>query len=157
MLRKLLYILGIPTLALAQVSYTVSKTTAVSSSAEVITVQQPATSAKIVRFVSGSIGSTVTCAYTIERDGTAASSTTLAVNAVNPTVSPTAKVTAFSGSNVGTGTVIGRGTVTAGQIIPLDFTGIYMIGSSTALNFTIRMASCTGTIDINIKATEGDT
>lgn len=133
--------------------YAATKATSLSGAAEVVTVQQPAATAATVRFVGVSIDCTVACTYTIERNGTAASSTTLTTVALLAG-SAASKALAWSSSNVGTGTVIYRGQIAAGggQTIPLS--GVVLSGVGTTKNVTIRTNSITGDVKINFRWTE---
>lgn len=142
------------TLATAQV-YTVRKNTALSSAAEVVTIQQPATLARQVTFISAYFDCSVACSFTLERNGTAATSTTLAVTNVNPEETA-ASTKAWSGSNVGTGTVIASYNCTAACSVSIDLTGIMFPqnGSTTATNLTLRSSAITGTVDIVFKYSE---
>ena len=151
-MKKTLLLFAIGTVVgWGQITYTVSKTTVLSGSAEVITVQQPATGAKIVGFVGVYIDSTATCAITIERNGTAATSTTLIPAKVNP--DQTAPVaTGWSASNVGTGTVITVATVNG--FFYQDLSKVYLYGNGTSKNLTVRTGSCSATVDIVITFTE---
>lgn len=154
-MKKLLFsFLSLSSLAFCQ-NYVVQKTTVLAAGAEVITVQQPATSARQVTFISAYFDCSVACSFTLERNGTAASSTTLAVRNVNPGET-TASTTAWSASNVGTGTVIGGYNCTAACSVSIDLTGIAFPqgGSTTATNLTLRSSSITGTVDIIIKYSE---
>lgn len=136
-----------------QITYTASKTTALSGAAEVVTVQQAASSARNVQFVSAFVDCTVACTVTIERNGTAATATALTPAPANPDASA-AVATAWSGSNVGTGTVITRASIPAGGSLVVDLSRIYFTGSGAGKNLSVRTNSITGTVDIVITWTE---
>lgn len=137
-----------------QIYYTVRKNTVLAGTAEVVTVQQPATGARYVSFNSAYFDCSVACFFTLERNGTAASSTTLAVNNLNPGESA-ATTTAWSGSNVGTGTVIASYNCTAACSVSIDLTGtVFQQVNGTGVNLTLRSSSITGTVDIIFKYTE---
>lgn len=154
MFKKLsiLSILAITLLAqnITQPKYLVYKETTLSSAAEVITVQQPASGGKIVNFTDAYIYCSVACNPTIEINGTAASATTLAVIPLSNTLnaSPT---TAWSASNAGVGTVVGKFSIAAGIPYPLDLSGMRMQGNSNTTNMTVRTDSITGTVRIQIR------
>lgn len=134
--------------------YVVQKTTALTASAEVITVQQPATGARQVNFIAAYFDCSSACSFTLERNGTAASSTSLAVRNVNPgeTVAAT---TAFSASNVGTGTVLGAYNCPNSCSVSIDLTGIvFSQVNGTGANLTLRSNSITATVDITFKYSE---
>ena len=136
--------------------YTVSKTTTLSSSAEIITVQQPATGALITRFISAFVDSASGCAFTIERNGTPASSTALTPVAANPSVTPAATTTAWYSSNVGVGSVITRATLPAGGGIVVDLSKVFLQKNDMGQNLTVRTASCSGVVDIVITYSEAN-
>lgn len=134
-------------------NYVVTKQTSLSGAAEVITVQQPATGSRQVSFKSAFVDCSVACTVTLERNGTAATATTLAVRNVNPG-ELAASAVAFSSSNVGTGTVLGTASLVAGGAVIFDLTGInFAQGSVANNNLTIRTSSITGTVDISISFT----
>lgn len=139
--------------ALAQYSYSVVKTTTLSGAAEVITVQQPSSGSTTVRAVGAYIDSTVAIDITIERNGSAASATSLTIANVNPG-DATPRATAWSGSNVGVGTIISKATIPAGGSQLFDLTRIIMAGNGINKNFTLRTSSITGTVNIIIVYTE---
>lgn len=132
--------------------YTVSKQTVLSAATEVVTIQQPASSARQVSFISAYFDCSVACTFTLERNGTAATSTTLAVNNINPGETA-ASTTAWSASNVGTGTVLATYNCTAACSIAIDLSGIIFSqsGSTTGTNLTLRSSTITGTVDIIFK------
>lgn len=133
-----------------QKDYVVSKTTSLSGSAEVITIQQPAEGARNVRgrfckvYVPGAA-----CGITVERNGTAATSTALAVVPMRPNL-PAAAFVAFSGSNVGSGSVIGRYEATPQVPAHIDISlfELRSQGAAQTDNLTLRSASCTTTITL---------
>lgn len=134
--------------------YVVQKTTVLAAAAEVITIQQPASGARQVTFISAYFDCSAACTFTLERNGTPASTTTLAVRNVNPgeTVAAT---TAFSASNVGTGTVIGSYNCPNSCSVSIDLTGIvFSQVNGTNANLTLRSGSVTGTVDIMLKYSE---
>lgn len=137
----------------AQIFYSTSKTTALSGAAEVVTVQLPATGTNTVNFLGAWVDCTVACTLTVERNGAAATSTTLAVNNINPGQTAAA-ATGWSSSNVGTGTVISRIGIAAGGGVSIDLTKIRMTGNGTGQNLTIRTNSITGTVNITIVHSE---
>lgn len=135
-------------------TYLVRKNTSLTTAAEVVTIQQPATGARQVTFISAYFDCSVACTFTLERNGTAASSTTLAVNNVNPGESA-ATTTAWSASNVGTGTVLQSFGCQAACNISIDLTGFsFAQVNGTGVNLTLRSSSITGTVNIFFKYTE---
>lgn len=149
-----LLLLTLPFLAQAQISYVVTKQTALSAAAEVITVQQPTTASKQVNFKTAYIDCSVACGLTIERNGTPATTTTLAVGNVNLNETA-ASSKAFSSSNIGTGTVLATLSIPAGGSIVIDLSTIqFLQGADQGKNLTLRTSSITGTVNIIIGLTE---
>jgi len=136
------------------ITFTVRKQTVLAAGAEVVTVQQPSTGAKLVRFIGAYFDCSVACSFTLERNGSAATSTALAVNNLNPGEQPPT-TTAWSASNVGTGSVIWSYNCAAACSVPIDLTGLqFGSGGGTGTNLTLRSNSITGTVDIAFKFTE---
>lgn len=140
-------------IALGQ-NFTVFKETSLSGAAEVITIQQPATGARTVRPGTAYLYCSAACAITIERNGAAATATALTV--VDPNMTGALpKFTAWSGSNVGAGTVVGRIRFsTGGGFMPLDLSNFLMIGNGTTINLTLRTDAVTGIVIFMISVTE---
>lgn len=142
--------------------FTTTKTTTLSGAAEVITIQHGATwtnaagntvTTKNVRFISAYLYSTVAATITLERSGTAATSTAQTISNLNPN-NPLVNVTtsqAFNTSNVGVGTVMGvyqfNATTISPQIIDLS---AYQLPAGVADNLTFRTNSITGTVQIMV-------
>lgn len=135
------------------------KSTSLSGAAETVTVQHVASyviggvtySTKPVKFVSAYLYCSVACTVTLERGGTAASSTALAIVNVNPR-NPNKQSTtsqAYSSSNVGVGTIINTYTIGAGNFVSIDLSLSQMLGG-VADNFTFRTSSITGTAAIQL-------
>lgn len=138
--------------AFGQISYSVTKKTTLGAAAEVITVQQPTSGAKTVTFNCNGCGiyfdSSVAVDITIERNGTAAANTPLAPLQVNPQVGigPTTK--AFSGSDVGIGTVIGRASCAGACNLVFGVSNVSFSGNDNTQNLTLRTSSITGTVNV---------
>lgn len=134
--------------------YSVTKQTVLAAAAETITIQQPATGSRQVSFISVYLDCSVACSWTLLVNGTAATSTTLAVNNVNPG-ELAAKTTAWSASNVGTGTTVQTYNCASACALSIDLTGFtFPQGTGTGTNLTIKSSSITGTVDINFKYSE---
>ena len=134
-------------------TYTTSQSFTLSTSAAVLTVQQPAALANTVELLYARIESTVALAFELERDGTAATAT--ATTEVGTTVlTPTAAATAFQGSDVGNGTTIDTILVQLDQAVTVDLSrtgyNVWLVGAGTTKNFSVRSASGTGTVRITI-------
>lgn len=129
--------------------FTVTKTTTLSAAAEVVTVQNTTSSTKNVLFQGGSVYCSVLCTVTLEVNGTAASTTTLAPANINPGApnAQTTKTSAYSSSNVGSGTTIATYQIGAGGTVPIDLSGMFL-PSGVASNLTLRTNSITGTVTL---------
>lgn len=132
-----------------QYNYIATKATTLSNAAEVVTIQQPASGSRTVHFHGAYVSSSVACAITVERDGTAATATALTAVPFNSTT-PAAKATPFSGSDVGTGTVIGRYDIAAGGSVSIDLSDKQLFGDGTSKNLSIRTSSISGDVKIDI-------
>lgn len=149
-MKRLLFALLVCAVGLAAQEYTATKETDLSGAAEVVTVQQPATGAKTVRFVGAYIYCSVACNVTLERTGTAATSTALTRVPVHEDMAA-AVATAWSSSNVGVGSVVGKYSIAAGgsTSIPMETMALY--GNGTGKNVTLRTSSITGNVKIIIQ------
>lgn len=138
--------------------YQALKTTALTAAAESVTVQQVASGIasgkKTVNFERAWVYCSVACSFTISLNGTAATTTTLAISPVG--VQPTTTVTAFSASNVGAGTYTSNAyQVPAGGTFLVDASNLLLTkGGGTAQNLTVTTNSITGTAEITIQWTE---
>lgn len=131
-------------------TYVVVRKSSLSSAAEAITVQLPSGTTRTVAFRGASVDCSVACEVTIERDGTAATTTALSVAKVNGT-SPASAASAYRSSNVGAGTEIGRQSVAAGGKLVLDLTNKGLLAGE---NLTIKTNSISGDVIVNIEWTE---
>ena len=108
---------------------------------------------RAVHPVGARVQCSVECNLTLERDGTAATTTAATPVALLPQA-PAAVTKAFVASNVGAGSVVGRYTITAGDWERIDLTRFRLFGLGTAKNLTLRFASMTGTVKVIILFTE---
>lgn len=128
-----------------------------------LTIQQPATGAKQVQLWRATV-SCDTNAFTIDQkaNGTAATATAATVTPNSPILgnpSPTPSVTAWSGSNVGSGTAIWATLPFTGGPAVLDLSSITMLQTGTGTNYSIVVTntgsgSCTAKTTIQWR--EGD-
>jgi len=133
--------------------YVAIKETSLSSAAEKVTVQQPATSPVQVSFSTANVYCSVACDITLTMYGTAATATTLTPTAIG--LAPGAQAVAFSGSNVGTGITIAKYSLGAGATINLDISKLSLArGQGGIQNLSIGTSSITGTARIQIFWTE---
>lgn len=140
-------------------AYTIGKSTTLSGAAEVITLQQPTSGARIVQFVSAYIYSSAAVTISQERNGSAATSTAMTPGPVNPDAADAAKLTAFhtSNSNNASATILPPIHIPAGSSKTLDISWIQMRGNGTGKNYTIRTGSMTGDVIISVMWEEFDT
>jgi len=133
-------------------TFTAVKTTTLTGAAEVITIQQPTTGSKSISFNCDGCGvyvdSSVAVDLTLERNGSAATSTTLTVAKVNPQVSVSGTAQAFSGSNVGTGTTIGAYSLAGAGSLSPKLQRVAFSGNDNTQNITLRTSSITGKVNI---------
>lgn len=135
--------------ALAQ-DYVVTRDVTLASSADAVTIQQPSSNSRVVRGAKVFIRCIAACDVTIEREGTAATTSAVTPVAVNPSTSNAAHVTAFVASDVGVGTVVARDSIPANGFTIFDMSKVTLNGSGTSKNFTIRIASMTGRVIYDI-------
>lgn len=126
--------------------FTTTKTTSLTSAAEVLTVQHLATAKRSITFLTGYAYCSSDCTITLERSGTAATTTSNTIVNLNPnnTFSQGTSAQAFNTSNVGVGTVINTYNLTGGSFISIDLT-YFQLSSGLADNLTLRGNSITGT------------
>lgn len=149
---KLFFLLGLFALPLLAQDYVVVRESTLAATTEAITVQQPAASAKTVRFVSGWVDCAFACTVTIARNGTAASGTALTAVPLNSGFTPT--VTTWRSSNVGTGTTISTFSIPAGGGVPINLSGVVLSGTGTTKNLTVSISSGTGVVHVMLRWTE---
>jgi hypothetical protein len=135
-------------------TYSAYKSTALTSAAETITVQQPAAgSARRVSLKAASVYCSVDCTITFKRSGTAATSTTLATIPASPDYAAST-ATAWSSSNVGSGTTTFTWLITGGTAQGFDLTGVEFLSGGTTKNFSVGTNAITGTATIKVDWTE---
>ena len=148
LLSKLVIIfmmLGIPAWA-AKPTFSVYHFVDLAGAVSTLTVQQPATGGKKVTFDSAVLYCENACVVTLERDGTAATTTAAVEVTLDETINTAPTATAFSTSNVGAGTTISVYRLSAGVTFTLDLSNIKMSGNGTTKNVSLRTASTTGEI-----------
>lgn len=130
--------------------YTASREVTLSGTAEVVTIQQPATNSGQHFFMDGlAVYCSVDCTFTVERSGTAATTTAFTPAPVNPGTA-VAKAQALHTSNVGSGTAIGKYWVAAGSEKVVGLRGL-RLRTNTRDNLTVRTSAITGTVRILVK------
>lgn len=126
--------------------FTTTKTTALTSAAEVLTVQHLSTAKKSVTLLTGYAYCSVDCTVTLERSGTVATGTTNTIVNLNPNNVFMQGVTsqAYNASNVGVGTIINTYNITGGSFISIDLS-YFQLPGGVSDNLTLRGNSITGT------------
>ena len=133
-------------------TYVLRRESSLSGSTEKLTVQQPTSGAKLVRFESATLYASVETEFTLSYGGTAATGTSLTPTALVGAAASTAL--GFRSSNAGSGTTIEVYTVPAGGTMVIDLSAFYLTADGTAQNLNIGTSSETGTVRISIKFTE---
>lgn len=157
MTHKLLLLLGLCILPLNSQSefdntFATYYSTSLSSAASVITVQRTTISgSKNIRFIIGYLHCSVACTITLERSGTAASTTSNTIVNLNPANATKRSTTAFAyrSSNVGTGTTINTYNFETPGFLTIELHN-FQLNSGTADNLTLRSSSVTGTVSLGL-------
>lgn len=131
----------------AQVFFTAAKQTSLTATAEVVTIQQSTTGAKTVNFSGAYFDCSVACTVTLERSGSLATSTTLAIKELNHE-GATSTLTAWSSSNSSGGNVIGNYNCGGECHMSIDLSKIVFTRANTNDNLTIRSSAITGTFSV---------
>ena len=151
MRRNLLMLLTLCIVAFPAIAqnrtYMVGKKTALVAGAETITVQLPAAAKRTVGFTGASVYCSAECEFTVERDGTLATTTGVMPIPLN-LADEWGTANAFYSSNAGVGKVIARHIVPAGQTLVMELTGKTLVAGQ---NFTLRTSSVTATVVINVQ------
>ena len=127
-----------------------------STAAVVVTIQQPATVAarRQIQFEGAVLYCSVACSIGLEADGTAATATTGTTTKLD-TRAPIAASGVFTGSDVGSGTVLNVYELAAGQQINVTKTGLLLgVDTGTRHNLTFRTNSISGTVHVLIMWSE---
>lgn len=146
MKRLLLILLAccVPSFAASE-TYIYLREVTLSSSTDKLTIQQPATVIRGVEFVGGSIYCSVACTVTMDRTGTAATTTAATPTKLN-SISSASSVSIYTASNAGTGTTITKFVIAAGQTLPIDLRETWISAANGNINFTT--SSITGDVKI---------
>jgi hypothetical protein len=154
--------------AAAQIYFSVAKSTTLSSSYEVVTIQPPGTSTtpspRLVAFKSVYVDSAVALTFTLERNSTLGPTSTgpltltpagLTVSNFNPS-EPDATSTAWSQSNAQGGVLLATYQILAGgcQCLTIDLSSINFQPYLKGQSLTLRTASASGLININFILSE---
>lgn len=154
MLRFVLLLAAFASLAAAQARYTATTgDVSLSAAGTKFTIQQPATSGRLVKLETAVVYCSVACDVTQTHSGAAATATAGTTSQLPPS-SPSypAASTVWTASNVGAGTAAsGISHMTAGQSVVFDLSKITLgPGAGTASNYTIVVSTITGTANITL-------
>lgn len=153
MLRR--FVLAILSTALLQgqgniydLTFSTTKSTSLSTAAEILTLQHPAASTRSARLVSMYMYCSVACTVTLERGGSAASTVANTISNVNAAnvFALTTTCNAYNTSNVGTGTVINVYNIAAGGYLSLDTSNLFQLPAGILDNVTLRTNAITGNV-----------
>ncbi len=122
--------------------YTASYSAALNGATDALTVQLPSGSNKDVHFIVGWVRCSAACSFSVVINGALATSTTLATTAINNTLP--SQATAWSASNVGSGTTVATYNLEAAGTYPFDLTKFFLTKGPGA-TLTISIATFTGT------------
>ena len=125
--------------------YSIDQRLTLAAASGVVTVQLPAGTLRNVSFTGVAVYCSVACEFTVERDGTLATTTARQPAPLNASDGNGTAMLYYS-SNVGAGTTIARYVVPAGGTIPLSLTSKFLTAGQ---NFTIRTDAITGTFISN--------
>lgn len=145
-MRAALALLAVAGIACAQqANYTAYREASLSAAAEAVTIQQPASPTRTAYITGAWIYCSVACVVTLEHSGSAATTTSFTPTAATPGIGAST-IMAFHTSNVGSGTVVSKYDLGAGETKSLAMTAVLpMVANS---NMTFRIASITGSVRI---------
>jgi len=132
-------------------TYNATCSFSLSGAATKMTIQQPASGSKTVRFVIAYIRSDAAITLTQTRNGTAATATTATVQ--KQPEAATATATAWCASNAGAGTALIEADavqIPANSPQVLDLTRIQLKGDGTAINYNLGISTATAIGKITI-------
>jgi hypothetical protein len=122
----------------------------------VLTIQQPATNPRDIRFLSATVFCSVSCTASLEMNGSAATSAATAATKLDSRA-PAATSVVFAGSNSTGGTVINQYEIAAGSQVAVEGIGL-VLGANVASkqNISIRISAISsGSANIWIAWLEG--
>lgn len=129
--------------------YLAYREASLSGAAEAVTVQQPASGAKNVYLDGAMVYCSADCDVTLERNGTAATTTSFTPVGVNPGIT-VAKARAFHTSNAGVGTVLAKYKIQGGTSQSMALRGVRLRWNA-ADNLTVRVGTMTGDVKILVR------
>jgi hypothetical protein len=120
----------------------------------VLSIQQPATNPRDIRFLSATVFCSVSCTASLEMNGSAASSATTTATKLDSRA-PAAASVVYATSNSTGGTVINQYEIAAGSQVAVEGIGL-VLGANVAAkqNITIRVSAILGDAKIWIAWSE---
>lgn len=150
LLTSLLLLAALPLCAQVNRYSATTGNVSLSGAGTALTIQQPASGGKLVTLESVQVYCSVTCVVSQAANGTAATATAGTANALLPARTPAA-ATVWTASNVGAGTAQGGVlNLSAGATQAIDVSKIVLGPSGTGSNYTVSIASVTGTVNITL-------
>lgn len=119
------------------------------------TLQQPVANARQINLEAATVYCSVACDLTQSANGTAATATAGTVTSLLPYIGRTMSVTAWTASNVGSGTASGGiQHLQAASPLTIDLSKLTWGAAGTSTNYTFVISSITGTINITVLGSE---
>jgi hypothetical protein len=126
-----------------------------SGTATALTLQQPASNQSSIQLESAIVYCSVACVVSQAQNGSAATSTAGTIRRIPPNTTASS-ATVWTASNVGAGTATAPDLhLTAAGTMVIDLSKVVLArGAGTGVNYTISIASITGTANIALFWTE---
>ncbi len=157
-MKRLLFLAALAaSAAFAQVNHYVSSTgdVSLSTAATAATIQQPAANGKNVALEAATVYCSAACSVTHSVNGTAASATAGTPVSQPGNTGAAARATFWTASNAGSGTTLRVDHVPAGGTFSYAFPdGFRLPAGAATSNYTISIASMTGTVNITFTHAE---
>jgi hypothetical protein len=141
-MKTLLVILLLTSSLFAENFYVASYGASLVASTDALTIQVGASTTKDIRPIVAWVRCSAACSFSLVINGTAATTTTLATVAL-PGATSASQATAWSASNVGSGTTLATYFLEAAGTYPIDLTK-FALPHGPKSNLTISIASFTG-------------
>lgn len=126
--------------------YYVTRVESLSGAGFAVTVQQPSSGARKLRFDGGTVRCTAATTITMEKNGATATATPSAAQSLDER-GPSAVSQVYVNSNVGAGTLVSQDSRSANELFPFSG-GLVLAGSGK--NFTLKSTAITGTCTVQI-------
>lgn len=135
-------------------NYSAYKETVLAAASEAISIQQPSGGSRNIYIDGIAVYCSVDCEFTIERGGTAATTTALTASILGRSA-PAPIAQTFYSSNAGAGTeTLSKYSVTAGSTVPISMAGLAMPRGGGGDTVTVRTSTITGTVRVIVRWTE---